>query len=193
MEEKLDDLVTLLQTQNTQKRAEPNPAPTAGIPNAAEHPWIPAAWKGDATNRRQDAQSSDAAPPTNVVLDSNSPFMQPIDMTPSTTVYSSPNPLATQMRVDEVSPARAEEILRVFRSSYTKTTPFFHIPATTTAQQLQHERPFFWLVIRGICSKSIVEQHKLGSQIRGILANQMLVGLERNIDLLLGLLAYLGW
>lgn len=39
----------------------------------------------------------------------------------------------------------------------------------------------------------MAEQQELGASIREILSKQVYVEFERNIDLLLGLLAYLGW
>ena len=93
----------------------------------------------------------------------------------------------------EPSPVDAEEHLTVFHTHKSKYFPFVYIPSTTTAQQLREERPFLWLCIMAIASRSTAQQQVLGSKIRRTLAEEMLLKSEQNLDLLLGLLAYVGW
>ncbi|KAH9901821.1 hypothetical protein F4778DRAFT_791425 [Xylariomycetidae sp. FL2044] len=91
------------------------------------------------------------------------------------------------------SAVEAEEMLTLFRDIHLKSFPFFYIPPDMTAEKLQLERPFLWLNIRAICCKVASEQLALGRRCRQILAQKVLVDLERNLDLLLGLVAFLGW
>ncbi|KAI1499760.1 hypothetical protein F5X99DRAFT_430360 [Biscogniauxia marginata] len=83
-----------------------------------------------------------------------------------------------------LSTAQAEETLQLFREHHLKTFP---------AAQLASERPYLWLNIRAICSKSPSQRSALGLRCREITAKKVLVDMERNIDLLIGVLAYLGW
>ncbi|KAI0896268.1 hypothetical protein F4806DRAFT_56629 [Annulohypoxylon nitens] len=91
------------------------------------------------------------------------------------------------------SPLEAEEILRVFNDRFVPFFPFVYIPPETTAAQLQQERPFLWLVITCTCSKSQEKKTMYSQKIREYLAQKMLIDLDRNVDLLLGVLCYLGW
>jgi hypothetical protein len=93
----------------------------------------------------------------------------------------------------EPSSVEAEEYLINFRTYKLKYFPFIHIPSTTTAQQLRQERPFLWLCIMAVGSKSKSQQQVLGSNIRQKIAQELVVQSERNIDLLLGILAFIGW
>ncbi|KAI1863722.1 uncharacterized protein JN550_009422 [Neoarthrinium moseri] len=110
-------------------------------------------------------------------------------ITPTTTITSTPE----SSRIDEISHVKAEEILRLFRTLHLKFYPLIYLPDTTSARELQHERPFLWLVIRAVCAQSAVEQDALGDQVREILAKQLIVDCERSIDMLLGMLTYMGW
>lgn len=91
------------------------------------------------------------------------------------------------------SPVEAEQYLTTFHTYKAKYFPFVYIPSTTTAQQLRQERPFLWLCIMMIASRSTSQQQVLGSHIQHIIAQEMLLKSGQSIDLLLGLLAYIGW
>ncbi|KAK6075904.1 heterokaryon incompatibility protein [Seiridium cupressi] len=189
----LDDLVTLIQAQNAQPAQDVPPTSDPEVGPGDGHPWIPETWKHRTSGARDANLANSNQPLLNDASGSSNPFLERAVITPATTAYSTPGPSAPSSRVDELSPIKAEQLLHGFRTFYAKRTPFLYIPATTTAQQLQHERPFFWLVIRAICTKSNLEQDKLGTHIREILGKQILVEFQRNIDLLMGLLTYLSW
>ncbi|KAF4459217.1 zn 2cys6 transcription factor [Fusarium albosuccineum] len=93
----------------------------------------------------------------------------------------------------EPSPSEADEHLKNFRLYHVQWLPLVYIPPQVTAAELQHERPFLWLNIRALCCKCVVEKNMLNQKIREILAQRLMVDLERSIDLLLGLLIHLGW
>lgn len=87
----------------------------------------------------------------------------------------------------------AAEYLEMFKSHYIKFFPFVYIPQSITPEQLQIDRPLLWLTIKAICTKSPTKQETLGTKIRETLVKQLLIDGERNIDLLLCLLAFLAW
>jgi hypothetical protein len=93
----------------------------------------------------------------------------------------------------EPSPVEAEEYLINFQTYKSKYFPFVYISSTTSAQQLRQERPFIWLFIIAVCSKSTSQQQVLGNKIRQTIAQEIVVQSEGNIDLLLGLLTFIGW
>lgn len=93
----------------------------------------------------------------------------------------------------EPSPVEAEEHLTIFHTHKSKYFPFVYVPSTTTAQQLRQEQPFSWLCIMTMASGSTSQQQVLGSKMRDTLAQEMLLGSDQSIDLLIRLLAYVGW
>jgi hypothetical protein len=93
----------------------------------------------------------------------------------------------------EPSPIEAEECLTHFRTYKSRYFPFVHIPSTTSAKQLQQERPFLWLCIMTVSSKSASQQQVLDRKLRQTIAQEMIFLSTQNVDLLLGLLAFLGW
>ncbi|KAK9243068.1 hypothetical protein V1506DRAFT_494407 [Lipomyces tetrasporus] len=93
----------------------------------------------------------------------------------------------------EPSPMEAEECLTHFQTFKLQYFPFVYISSTTSAQNLQKERPFLWLCIMAVSTKSTSQQQVLGSRIRQTIAQEMVVRSEKNIDLLLGLLTFIGW
>ncbi|KAH8196146.1 hypothetical protein TruAng_009681 [Truncatella angustata] len=192
LEERLDDLVTLLQSQNAQKRPEVVPDSAEACPDTPAHPWIPKVWKSNAVRQ---AATSGLQPSGDVSakesLTTINPFLEQMARTPSATTSSTPDTSAASLPQYDLPPAEEEQLLQRFRRFHMKSLPFLYIPGTTTAQHLQQTRPFFWLVIRAVCTKSMTEQHALGAHIREILAKQIYVEFERSVDLLLGLLTYL--
>ena len=96
---------------------------------------------------------------------------------------------------DSIGPSsvEAEQYLTTFYTHKAKYFPFVYISSTVTAQQLRQERPFLWLCIMMIASRSTSQQQILGSHIQHIIAQKMLLKSEQSIDLLLGLLTFIGW
>lgn len=92
-----------------------------------------------------------------------------------------------------ISSLEAEECLNHFRTFKLQYFPFVHIPFEKRAAQLQKERPFLWLCIMAISSKSTARQYELGLKIREKVAQEMIVQADHSIDLLLGLLTFIGW
>ncbi|KAI1390648.1 uncharacterized protein F4822DRAFT_393909 [Hypoxylon trugodes] len=198
LEEKLDDLVSILRAQAA---GSGSPASVAAFRAAAANGDLPG---GPDVNAAAAALELD--PNISVVqgipkIASGShplPMCPPpaeaalCERYPTAASYPTPSSVASSQE-SSVSPAEAEEILRSFRDQYIEFFPFVYIPPETTAAQLQQSRPFLWLNIVAVCCKNQQRKLALGHKIREHLAQRMLIDLDRNIDLLLGLLAYLGW
>ncbi|KPM41743.1 hypothetical protein AK830_g4856 [Neonectria ditissima] len=168
LEEKLDDLVTLLKTQAAAKSVEP----CHNVANAQSHQHHAGSSSGLPTRVIGDplkSRSNEAAIPA--ILD--------MGAEPGTSL--------------EVPLSQADEYLRTFQAHHLKALPFIHIPPELTAARLQRERPFLWLNIRAFCCKSALEREMLLKTARETLAQSLIVDGERSIDLLLGLIAYLAW
>jgi hypothetical protein len=172
LEEKLDGLVSLLQ---------------AGAPSGAVIASPPTTSSGEFTP--YDAIQMNASTPTynqserDSVSSSSNDYIR--NAMPATTDCTGSS--------YEPSPADAGECLLNFQTYKSKFFPFVTIPSTTTAQQLRYERPFLWLCIMTVGSKSMSQQKILGKIVRQTIAQEMVVESAKNIDFLLGLLAFIGW
>ncbi|KAK2777595.1 zn 2cys6 transcription factor, partial [Colletotrichum kahawae] len=140
--------------------------------------------------------------------------------TPATTVTKWPSTSGSPsgweaLPTDEPSPAEAEESLRKFREETivgfpahikilgakevlltTKRQlffPFHYIPPHFSSHQLKDTHPFLWLNIMSVTSRSNKRRLALGDKIREIIFQRIVVEREKNLDLLLGLIATLGW
>ncbi|KAI5462859.1 hypothetical protein BGZ63DRAFT_379866 [Mariannaea sp. PMI_226] len=200
LEEKLDSLVTLLKTQavasssNSQQQQQQPPNLTDS-PHAQGQDQTETGYQPSLTSLEKRPVSvpittlnaNVPVPPQRLSAASATPS---ISTTPSSShfscdIYPLDPPLSQNLQEDEY--------LRTFQSHHLKFLPFLYIPPGTTAAHLQRERPFAWLNIRALCCKSASETKQLNRKIREILAQSLLVDLERSLDLLLGLLIYLAW
>jgi hypothetical protein len=86
-----------------------------------------------------------------------------------------------------------QECLESYRTNSIPQYPAVYIRPEVTVVELSEERPFLWLVIRAVCSKSAVRQATLALEARQVLAREMLVEGTRSLDLLLGLLVMGAW
>lgn len=180
LEEKLDDLVSLLQAREE---------PSTVIPSLQSTPDGTILMKVNTTTTNQSEMNS--------VLSSSNSHIRNVPILESATTdvtsFSHSLPPFTFRDVDEPSPVEAEENLVNFKTCKSKYFPFVYIPSTTSAQHLRQEWPFLWLSIMTVGSKSTSQQQVLGSKIRQMIAQEMVVQSEKNLDLLLGLLTFIGW
>ncbi|KAI1371345.1 hypothetical protein F4677DRAFT_435824 [Hypoxylon crocopeplum] len=198
LEEKLDDLVSILRAQ-----AAGAPA-TVGSYRGGTNAELPAASASVDANagaalELDPCMASGVVPgstkitPGSHALPIPSPPAHPIrDRFPSVTSYPTPPSVISSPDVG-ISPAEAEDTLRLFRDHFLEFFPFVHIPRDVTAAQLQQTRPLLWLNIVTTCCKSPPRKAALGQKFREALAQKMLLDLDRDVDMLLGLLCYLGW
>ncbi|KAI2467935.1 hypothetical protein F4781DRAFT_400299 [Annulohypoxylon bovei var. microspora] len=197
LEEKLDDLVSILRAQaagtpatGTYGAGASEDLPDPGIdPDAGASP----AMELDPSIGTVPVPGGDKIASTVHAL----PLPPPAEAafcTRFASINSYPTPPSISSSQDGVpSPVEAEEILRVFQERFIPFFPFVYIAPETTAAQLQQTRPFLWLTIACTCSKSQEKKIAYSQKIREYLAQKMLIDLDRNVDLLLGIVCYLGW
>lgn len=163
LEEKLDSLVSLMKTGVQHGTVTSSPQCTDGSSDAA--------FRTSASTENQLASNNS----NGYVNDIQTSVTANVDL------------------IIELSPTEAEEYLMNFRNYKLKFFPFIHLPPTVTAEQLHQDRPFLWLCIMTASCKSTSKQLRLGNKIRQVLAEKIVVQSEKNIDLLLGLLTFIGW
>ncbi|KAI0533041.1 hypothetical protein GGR58DRAFT_138001 [Xylaria digitata] len=175
LEQKLEDLVAILKAQTSST----TPTNTSSQSEAAE------------SYRLQ----GKADPVASKIVPGRPAVVTPAATSCATgsTANSTPSPLPAPVH-DLLMPAhQAEETLAFFRRHHLKFFPFVYLPPDMTAARLQRERPYLWLNISAICSKSPIRQLDLSRKSRKEIAHRLLVACERDIDMLLGTLCFLGW
>ncbi|KAL4875850.1 hypothetical protein BJY04DRAFT_210974 [Aspergillus karnatakaensis] len=184
LEQKLEDLVSLL-------RAGVQP-PGVNAINA----FLPAS-SNQATDNPTNSQPTPAEWLEATISRSNLPSVSQssTEHTPNTTASEA----SSQTTVSFSSPAEpkgleAEEYLTLFQIGLLPYFPCVHIPLGKTAHQLRRDRPFTWLCIMSVVCRPAEQRSMLNDKIKVIVAQHMIHdSTNTNIDILHGLLIYLGW
>jgi hypothetical protein len=188
LEAKLDGLVSLIKAGAQSGQVTPSPHVTAAMEDFMLNDNI----RINANTSTQNQSERGLIPSSSNDCIHNVPVLTPATDYSTGSSYSLP-PSGPHDPDGEPSPVEVEEYLTNFRTYKLKYFPFIYIPSTTRAQQLRQERPFLWLCIMAVGSKSKSQQQVLGSKIRQKIAQELVVQSERNVDLLLGILAFIGW
>ncbi|KAL4966535.1 uncharacterized protein BDV14DRAFT_198993 [Aspergillus stella-maris] len=94
----------------------------------------------------------------------------------------------------ELTPQQAEEYFSIFKMHFLPFFPCIYLPSEMKDQQLQEQRPFTWLCIMAVASKHASQRRALGDKVKSIVAERMILAYENtDIDILHGLLIFLGW
>ncbi|KAK8060074.1 hypothetical protein PG996_010004 [Apiospora saccharicola] len=183
IEGKLDDLVSLLRAQN----AIPTTAPGSHLAPIELRSEVPRSIRIPYSNSVSTCNRL-STPSANSHISSDESSYPLHDTTQSGSCDSSP-----PSDGDELHLSDADEILKTFRNHCLHRFPFLYLDPALGAQEMQRERPFLWMNIQAICTKSFLQCEQLGQQIREYLARKLFVELEKDLDLLQGLLTYLSW
>lgn len=93
-----------------------------------------------------------------------------------------------------LSNREAEDALNRFRLRKVKYFPFVHIPdSRVSAYRLRQTQPLLWLSIMACATHSAELQDRLCLRLRQEIAQQAIVQHQRSLDLLLGIVGFLGW
>lgn len=112
-------------------------------------------------------------------------------------VFGAPQPCTCKLPTndaDNVPPESDEALLAIYIKQISAHFPFVVLPVNSTAQQLQREKPFLLKVIRMVAS--VRNLSSMRAQSRDILRHMseaMLLSSERSMDLLQGVLVFLGY
>lgn len=94
----------------------------------------------------------------------------------------------------EPTGVQAEEYFTVFLTQMLPYFPCIYVPPGTTAQKLRRDRPFTWVCIMAIASKSSAQRRILFDRIKQTVARRLVHEYTcRELDMLQGILLYLGW
>lgn len=120
-------------------------------------------------------------------------FPTPAPTNPHSSVGVSPPSIADGVSIYDIPDTIAEEQLNTFRLAFLPFFPFIHIPNSMSALDIRLAKPFLWLVIMSLTTKSVAQQLAMGVTIRQIVSQKVVAEHEKSLDLLLGIVSYLAW
>ena len=200
LEGKLDNLVSLLQTHHqgaavahhesdqaaswgpSPSHLPPGPSITTPDSESVGGPSVPSPIHVDA------AASYSTTRPTPSYL---TPPSHPSNTLPIT-APSAPS-VAEIVSRHHIQEEAAEEQLNTFRHVFLPFFPFVYVPEPVRAADLLVQKPFLWLLIMSLTTKSIAQQLSMCETIREVVARKAVADHDRSMDILLGLVCYLGW
>ncbi|KAK1966081.1 hypothetical protein LY78DRAFT_693024 [Colletotrichum sublineola] len=86
-----------------------------------------------------------------------------------------------------------EDILSHFRKTHHPHLPFLSLPSDSSPSPLRQERPFLWLCLVAVSESHTLSQATLNDKVRSVVAQRIVLNLERNLELLQGLLVCIAW
>jgi hypothetical protein len=124
-----------------------------------------------------------------VVLDTNASVVHLFPRSPGSTL----SPVFNDISIHHISNAAAEEQLETFRRAFIPIFPFVYIPTTISASELRQLKPFLWLVIMSLTTKSVAQQFELEETIWQIISRRIVIQHLADLDLLLGIICFASW
>ncbi|KAF3760361.1 hypothetical protein M406DRAFT_109448 [Cryphonectria parasitica EP155] len=175
LEEKLDDLVSLIRLQTN----------------------IRAPGKANSPSTRPETHGL-GGPPTVPSLSSvstpNESPAGPASGETYATDVTSPSSTGVGFEYDcPIADDVAESNLALFRRDMVRFCPIVYLPPSLTAKELRRTHPFLWLSIMACASCSMKEAYALGDKLRQAVATKVVIDLDRNLDLLQSLLVFMQW
>lgn len=195
LEEKLDNITDILRTQKPSNVQDDRSSrcPSAGISGNDDSQSTWATRHEDSTSR--------SCPPDSLCPEKAYAPSSPREVLsgvydPAITGYRPLVPTQEPMVLSsqfEPSPSQALEQLSLFRSEMLISFPFTHISGDVTPHYLRTNYPFFWFNILTVTNQRRQQQLAMALHMKQYLAQSMVVESEKSLDLLYGLVVFLGW
>ncbi|KAK0709299.1 hypothetical protein B0T26DRAFT_678741 [Lasiosphaeria miniovina] len=184
---KLEDLVTLLRSQALPiSPVVPSDTSSASASHADDNSpvFTPAASTSQSTSSRPETTPDGSLAGSGFEPTPHRPVLH----LPGSPIHPSV-PSWPHQPTDE----EAEENLDKFRNTMLISMPIVYLPPSMTAKQLREQYPFLWFNIMTITCKGAARQFAMSDAILAFVAQKMVIEFDRDMDLLLGLLIYMGW
>lgn len=198
LEQKLDDLATLLasarKTPSSNDEQSPNPGSRSRSPVPQISQDIDSPVSLQQGFQFHEIELREGLSSTLVSIDP--PRFQKTPATtnsqPSTTWAAlSHSPQALALDPDN---SEAENLLDTFRTECVLYSPLIYIPPNKTARQVQQDTPFLWKVIVAITSSGTpARQSALCTKIMEEICTRLLLKSEKTLELLQGILLFTAW
>ncbi|KAI1803832.1 hypothetical protein F4811DRAFT_553484 [Daldinia bambusicola] len=193
IEEKLDELVSLLRSQAAEKQ-QTQQQTHQQTHQSQEH--TPQSLPEDVFTG---GGYTNSMSPSSITL----PVRQHPDIAVDTTATIvhflrpaapiTPSPIALDVSAHSIPEQTAQDLLDTFRRHFIPMCPVVHIPPSTSAAELRRDKPFLWLVIMSLASKSISLQFELANTIWRIISNRVVLQHIIDLDVLLGIICFATW
>ncbi|KAI1780619.1 hypothetical protein F4818DRAFT_396279 [Hypoxylon cercidicola] len=175
LEEKLDDLVTLLRSQAVEKQIHDE---------SQRYTPQSTGRYGGSTSPTPAHQNPD------VMIDTTASV---IHLLRPATPEVSRSPILEDISTHQVPDRMAEDQLDLFRRAFVSLFPFVHIPATTSASEFRRQKPFLWLVMISLTTKVTSQQFAIEETIWHIISHRIVSQHLMDLDLLLGVICFASW
>ncbi|KAK6076042.1 hypothetical protein SCUP234_07542 [Seiridium cupressi] len=177
LEDKLDDLVTLLRCQVEKQAQVSQPTPQSTLGTTPSSSGI---TTNPATIERHPEVLVDTVHNTLQLLRPSSP--SPLR-----------SPIMEDISLHHIPEAVADEQLATFRRAFLPMFPFVHIGATMKSGELRNVKPFLWLNIMALATKSVSQQFAMEETIWHIISQRIVAQHFADIDILLGVVCFASW
>lgn len=182
LEEKIENLTALLQSQAAEKAHSHASQPPAGITTPAPSGDFRYNREGNDSSIETDA-SPELAGPSHLDL---------LGLGESASNQRSQLDILTS--AFELQPHQAEDCLAYFHSRMLVSFPFVYLRPDMTARQLRERYPFLWVNVMAVTIKHVTGQGmSMTENIKRFIAQKVVVDNEANLDFLLGLLVFICW
>ncbi|KAI1388440.1 uncharacterized protein F4822DRAFT_402841 [Hypoxylon trugodes] len=182
LEEKLDDLVTLLRSQAAEKQGPTRIQTHRQTPQSTPEGHI--GQYGNSTSPPPSHEHPD------LVLDTAASV---VHLVRPTSPPISPSLILDDVSVHKLPNEIADEQLNLFRHLFVSMFPLIHIPATLSAAELRHQKPFLWLVIMALTTKMVSQQFAMEETIWEIVSRRIMCQHLVDLDLILGVICFASW
>ncbi|OTB14791.1 hypothetical protein K445DRAFT_127374 [Daldinia sp. EC12] len=181
LEEKLDELVSLLRAQQAEKQNQAHQHTPQSLPEGI--------LAGYADSMSPTPVSIPVREHPDIAIDTTATIVHLL----RPTTPASPSPISHDVSVHKIPDQAAQELLDIFRRSFILMCPVVHIPISTSAAELRREKPFLWLVIMSLTSKIISQQFAMADTIWRIISHRIVLQHIVDLDLLLGIVCFATW
>lgn len=182
LEEKLDDLVSLLRSQAAERQSQSQTDSQRHTPQSIS--------EGTTGGYGESVASMSAPANPDVALDAAAGV---VHLLRPATPPMSPSFIYDDISIYRLPDRVANEQLETFRRSFLSMFPFVHILSSTGAAELRREKPFLWLVIMGLTPKLVSQQFQMEATIWHIITHRIVTQHLVNLDLLLGVICFASW
>ncbi|KAK4182418.1 hypothetical protein QBC35DRAFT_510013 [Podospora australis] len=187
LEDKLDDLVSILRSQATANQCHQMPSLPGQQPASSTTHSMPSELSTTSSSL-----ATRILP--NVVVDTTEDYIDILSPeSPRSNEPLLPVLADVSARFHQITDAAQEKQLDWLRDEFLPVFPFVYIPPNKTVAELRSSKPFLWLVIMALTSKVADQQFSLEETIWTVITQRIVAEHLADLDLLQGLICFGAW
>lgn len=183
LEEKLEDIVSLLRSQvGTNKESQASAlqaTPLRSTPQKALRP--------------SNSEPSTPVGHPDFVVDTQNSYLDLVRPEEAAPGMGPCSPLQNDVAGHYVPDAEADERLDRFRRAFLITFPFVHLPPEMRSLELRLQKPFLWFVIMTLTDPMVARQFVMEETIWKIISQRIVVEHYADLDSLLAIICFCNW